>query len=120
MVLLCSLVLVTQQACEVPGLNCTDQKDNDMDGLVDCEDPDCCGEPICEAEPACVPEGCVLDNGYFYCNGQGTKFSCDDWCADIGEVCIEAQQDAHNDCSEFLAEPAPCDFLMYDGCCLCA
>lgn len=33
--------------------NCSDGIDNDGDGLVDCDDPDC------NADPACAPLGCV-------------------------------------------------------------
>ena len=52
------------QACsdlddkEVPAEVCDDGIDNDGDGLVDCEDPDCAGSP------ECIPEICddALDN----------------------------------------------------------
>ncbi|CAB3228851.1 unnamed protein product [Arctia plantaginis] len=33
---------------------CDDSKDNDKDGLVDCEDPECCQSPICKGSQLCV------------------------------------------------------------------
>ncbi|XP_022829054.1 teneurin-m isoform X8 [Spodoptera litura] len=33
---------------------CDDGKDNDKDGLVDCEDPECCLSPICKGSQLCV------------------------------------------------------------------
>ncbi|XP_075972353.1 teneurin transmembrane protein Ten-m isoform X2 [Anticarsia gemmatalis] len=33
---------------------CDDAKDNDKDGLVDCEDPECCLSPICKGSQLCV------------------------------------------------------------------
>ncbi|KAI5732577.1 hypothetical protein M8J76_001881 [Diaphorina citri] len=34
--------------------NCNDGKDNDKDGLVDCEDPECCSNHICRSSQLCV------------------------------------------------------------------
>ncbi|XP_059482465.1 teneurin-m isoform X2 [Neocloeon triangulifer] len=34
--------------------NCNDGKDNDKDGLVDCEDPECCSNHICRSNQLCV------------------------------------------------------------------
>ncbi|XP_053689275.1 teneurin-m isoform X1 [Sabethes cyaneus] len=34
--------------------NCGDNKDNDRDGLVDCEDPECCGNHLCKTSQLCV------------------------------------------------------------------
>ncbi|XP_058829657.1 teneurin-m isoform X4 [Topomyia yanbarensis] len=34
--------------------NCGDNKDNDRDGLVDCEDPECCGSHSCKTSQLCV------------------------------------------------------------------
>ncbi|ODN01413.1 Teneurin-m [Orchesella cincta] len=34
--------------------NCQDAKDNDKDGLTDCEDPECCSSPQCEKSQLCV------------------------------------------------------------------
>ncbi len=33
---------------------CTDMVDNDNDGLIDCQDPDCSGEPICVMGEDCL------------------------------------------------------------------
>ncbi|XP_043063384.1 teneurin-m isoform X2 [Drosophila ficusphila] len=35
-------------------LNCGDSKDNDKDGLVDCEDPECCASHVCKTSQLCV------------------------------------------------------------------
>ncbi|KAL5290836.1 TENM2.2 family protein [Megaselia abdita] len=35
-------------------LNCGDSKDNDKDGLVDCEDPECCASHVCKSSQLCV------------------------------------------------------------------
>lgn len=41
--------------CSVPlELECDDGKDNDRDGLVDCEDSDCCATRHCKKSPLCV------------------------------------------------------------------
>ncbi|KAK6625770.1 hypothetical protein RUM43_006069 [Polyplax serrata] len=34
--------------------NCNDGRDNDKDGLVDCEDPDCCSNHLCRSNQHCV------------------------------------------------------------------
>ncbi|XP_065347700.1 teneurin-m isoform X4 [Cloeon dipterum] len=33
--------------------SCNDGKDNDKDGLVDCEDPECCGNHVCRSNQLC-------------------------------------------------------------------
>ncbi|XP_062527907.1 teneurin-m isoform X6 [Bombyx mori] len=33
---------------------CDDSRDNDKDGLVDCEDPECCQSPACKSSQLCV------------------------------------------------------------------
>nr|XP_029731873.1 teneurin-m isoform X7 [Aedes albopictus] len=41
--------------CSMPlEQNCGDNKDNDRDGLVDCEDPECCGSHSCKTSQLCV------------------------------------------------------------------
>lgn len=35
-------------------LNCTDERDDDADGLVDCEDDDCCQQPACHDNHLCM------------------------------------------------------------------
>ena len=45
-----SVTLTASVTC-IPELEtCRDGIDNDMDGLVDCQDPDCFSDPICEPE----------------------------------------------------------------------
>ncbi|XP_031338872.1 teneurin-m isoform X6 [Photinus pyralis] len=34
--------------------NCSDGRDNDKDGLVDCEDPECCSNHLCRTSQLCV------------------------------------------------------------------
>ncbi|KAF5270057.1 hypothetical protein FQA39_LY08469 [Lamprigera yunnana] len=34
--------------------NCNDGRDNDKDGLVDCEDPECCSNHVCRSSQLCV------------------------------------------------------------------
>ncbi|MDA3863742.1 MAG: hypothetical protein PF689_07725 [Deltaproteobacteria bacterium] len=62
--------------------NCTDGFDNDNDGLVDCEDPDCIDLPVCLEE--------ICDNNLDD-NGDG-KIDCED-----------------PDCELFCAPPEQCD-----------
>ncbi|CAB3368884.1 Hypothetical predicted protein [Cloeon dipterum] len=33
--------------------SCNDGKDNDKDGLIDCEDPECCGNHVCRSNQLC-------------------------------------------------------------------
>ncbi|KAL2096650.1 hypothetical protein ACEWY4_008798 [Coilia grayii] len=40
---------------------CSDSKDNDGDGLVDCMDPDCCLQASCHTTPLCVGSPDPLD-----------------------------------------------------------
>ncbi|XP_049938928.1 teneurin-m [Schistocerca serialis cubense] len=41
--------------CSVPlEQSCNDNRDNDRDGLVDCEDPECCTNHICRSSQLCV------------------------------------------------------------------
>ncbi|KAK9876572.1 hypothetical protein WA026_013952 [Henosepilachna vigintioctopunctata] len=35
-------------------MNCNDGRDNDKDGLVDCEDPECCTNHVCRSSQLCV------------------------------------------------------------------
>ncbi|CAL8304104.1 unnamed protein product [Arctogadus glacialis] len=50
---------------------CSDGKDNEGDGLVDCLDPDCCPQPACQKQPPCqgAPDPVVLAT-----QGQGSAF----------------------------------------------
>ncbi|XP_055383652.1 teneurin-m isoform X3 [Condylostylus longicornis] len=42
-------------------LNCGDNKDNDKDGLVDCEDPECCSSHNCKTSQLCVSSPKPID-----------------------------------------------------------
>ncbi|PAA86777.1 hypothetical protein BOX15_Mlig018505g1 [Macrostomum lignano] len=43
-------------ACQYPvEQQCSDSADNDNDGLVDCNDPDCCNQPVCSRAESCSP-----------------------------------------------------------------
>ncbi len=46
--LLASLAAVQACADEAAERPCGDLRDNDVDGLVDCEDPDCSDDPLCQ------------------------------------------------------------------------
>ncbi|CAL8261650.1 unnamed protein product [Lota lota] len=50
---------------------CSDGKDNEGDGLVDCLDPDCCPQPSCQNQPSCqgAPDPAVIAT-----QGQGSAF----------------------------------------------
>ncbi|XP_040569424.1 teneurin-m [Lepeophtheirus salmonis] len=54
--------------CEHPlELNCSDKIDNDEDGLIDCQDPECCvSDPICSLSQLCLtvddPENILSKN----------------------------------------------------------
>ncbi|XP_071453131.1 teneurin-m isoform X1 [Hetaerina americana] len=42
-------------ACNIPlEQSCNDGRDNDKDGLVDCEDPECCSNHLCRSSQLCV------------------------------------------------------------------
>jgi hypothetical protein len=69
---------------------CDDGKDNDCDGKVDCDDPDCAQAANCQ--PACVPTPEVCNDGKDNdCDG---KVDCDDPdCAQAAncQVCVPDQ-----------------------------
>ncbi|XP_030767229.1 teneurin-m isoform X3 [Sitophilus oryzae] len=41
--------------------NCNDGRDNDKDGLSDCEDPECCTSPACKSSQLCVSSPKPID-----------------------------------------------------------
>ncbi|XP_060530352.1 teneurin-m isoform X2 [Cylas formicarius] len=41
--------------------NCNDGRDNDKDGLSDCEDPECCSNPACKSSQLCVSSPKPID-----------------------------------------------------------
>ena len=51
-VLLCGIVPADCSGASALELECTDGADNDCDGLVDCEDPECCGGGACPGSDA--------------------------------------------------------------------
>ena len=85
-------------------LSCDDGFDNDLDGLSDCDDPDCFGAPgLCDSETVC-DDG--LDN-----DADGDPDCFDDECADdpvcgpenTPERCsdgVDNDADGHTDCDD--------------------
>jgi len=64
--------------------NCTDGLDDDGDGLVDCDDPDCLVDPACAPSGTCEP-GATLGCGDSITGinaGGGTTRAVDRWCAE--------------------------------------
>ncbi len=41
--------------------NCNDQLDNDLDGLIDCLDPDCCSSNQCQSIEECISRPSAKD-----------------------------------------------------------
>ena len=62
--------------------DCFDGQDNDGDGLVDCDDPDCWGYPECSGDGNCVPlEMMECEWGFGGDNAMpGSTNVVDDWC----------------------------------------
>ena len=120
---------ISQHVTDISGTeNCTNGKDDNFDGLTDCEDPQCafvarcqvenctngiddndnnlidCADPQCSEAPTCVPENCT--------NGQDDNKNgltdCDDpQCADArecqDEICgngIDDNLDGLTDCED--------------------
>ena len=99
------------------GVECTDRVDNDDDGFVDCDDPDCIGQRVCQTMAENSDERCSdnLDN-----DGD-TLIDCDDpecselhRCSgseDTAELCsdeIDNDNDQLTDC----ADP-DCEALLF-------
>ncbi len=99
-----------------PGMReqCRDRRDNDCDGLVDCDDPDCEGDPRCGVTECLNHEDC--DDGLF-CNGfercvdgicrPGTPPGCNDGidctvdlCEELLETCSYTPDDSRCDPGE--------------------
>ena len=57
---LASAQLTARADADAPFEDCDDGQDNDGDGLVDCDDPDCINDPSCQAEPEDCDDG--IDN----------------------------------------------------------
>jgi hypothetical protein len=49
---------------------CDDKEDNDGDGLIDCEDPDCRGQACNDMNGCTINETCQPDNGSLACIGE--------------------------------------------------
>lgn len=76
---------------------CGDQLDNDLDGLVDCDDPDCFGIlPFCSQESNCSDS---MDN-----DGDGQADCLDSDCI-LNEVCVEK----HGYWEQFTQDSSPVD-----------
>lgn len=95
---LCPADCSTPDAAEVPGATCDDGLDNDCDGWLDCDDPDCAsdascavtacnGNGVCDAGEDCntCPDECVTGTGPSCGNG-----ICE---AGDGEDCVTCPSD---------------------------
>ncbi|MFW6449650.1 MAG: class III signal peptide-containing protein [Nanoarchaeota archaeon] len=81
----CSNCMIDTSDCSpYPGEDCSDNIDNDLDGYVDCEDPDCdlameCLPEECTERGSCAQ--CTLDSECTWCedgsDGSGCYESCD-------------------------------------------
>ncbi|KAE8738136.1 hypothetical protein FOCC_FOCC016397 [Frankliniella occidentalis] len=48
--------------CSVPlEQSCSDQRDNDKDNLIDCQDPECCTNPQCRSSQLCITSPKPID-----------------------------------------------------------
>jgi|GEM_PF-1972505 len=68
--LLVQTTIVARADSDADFEDCDDGEDNDGDGLIDCDDPDCFGDPACENDPEDCDDG--IDN-----DGDGL-IDCDD------------------------------------------
>ncbi|MEM6993022.1 MAG: hypothetical protein AAF721_21095 [Myxococcota bacterium] len=115
---------------EQDDVNCTDFIDNDGDGLIDCDDPDCismsthCGEVIPEFDQN-IPENTLELCRDFVDNDLNGQFDCGDpKCRDIPETCcilentneacsngFDDDQNGFIDCEDF-----GCDAFFVEVC----
>jgi hypothetical protein len=60
-------------APEPTEIYCDDGADDDCDGMVDCDDPDCAGDPVCDT---CLPSGSTCTSHGDCCSGKckGSKW----------------------------------------------
>ena len=57
-------------SCEPVPESCDDDRDNDCDKLVDCDDDNCVSDPACEsAPPSCGPKNSACGDGPDCCSG---------------------------------------------------
>jgi len=76
---------------------CNDGKDNDCDGLVDCNDTDCAQASVCAPPPVCNDAD---GDGYFAEPGCGTSVDCDDSDPSVNPGALEVCDDGiDNDCN---------------------
>lgn len=101
--------------CELIESNCEDQIDNDQDGLIDCEDPDCAGQS-CNDENGCtINDICIASNGNFVCGG--TPVDCEEIIGNecTMDVCEEISDEPGNDnfkCNSMLRTPGEGETLF--------
>jgi len=96
------IALGCAKSTNLAGEKCTDSKDNDNDGLVDCDDPDCLEDAFCQAEME------ICDDHQD--NDGDTWVDCDDpdcyasaVCTASGEICndsIDNDGDSLVDCDD--------------------
>lgn len=80
---------VTCHGAPTPETNCTDGIDNDGNGLMDCNDPNCQNDPACAANPEICNDG--IDN-----NDNGLTDCADPACA-TNPACVAPKE---TDCSD--------------------
>jgi len=111
---------------------CSDERDNDEDGLVDCEDPDCvfssaqCGEDV-PLIPDLEPEAGLTchdqidndDNGQFDCGDPACTDVLENCCSRefSNETCtdgIDNDGNGYTDCEDFGCKNDPFGFVTID------
>ncbi len=79
--LLVQTTIVARADANAPFEDCDDGVDNDGDGFIDCDDPDCFGDPACEGDDEICDDG--IDN-----DGDG-RIDCDDLDCALAPNCVE-------------------------------
>lgn len=69
----------------IPRENCSNNRDDDGDGRIDCDDPECSGRPICRQQADEEPDAEICDNGRDD-DGDGMVDCNDEDCEDL-QIC---------------------------------